>query len=130
MVEIKVGETFEKEITVKESMLASSVGSGFVSVYATPMMIALMEEVSSKCLQQFLDMDMTSVGTEISVSHLSPTPRGMKVTASATITAVNGRMVTFAVKAKDEIGLIGEGTHQRVIVNAEKFNEKANKKKL
>ncbi|MEG1028213.1 MAG: thioesterase family protein, partial [Oscillospiraceae bacterium] len=121
MVEIKVGETFEKEITVKESMLASSVGSGFVSVYATPMMIALMEEVSSKCLQQFLDMDMTSVGTEISVSHLSPTPRGMKVTASATITAVNGRMVTFAVKAKDEIGLIGEGTHQRVIVNAEKF---------
>lgn len=125
MVEITIGQQYKKEITVTESMLAINVGSGNVEVYATPMMIALMEEVSSKCLQQFLGFEMTSVGTNISVSHLSATPKGMNVTAIATITSVNGKNVSFTVKAVDEVGVIGEGIHERYIVNLQKFNEKA-----
>lgn len=129
MVEVKVGQFCEKDIIVRDNMLAVNVGSGTVSVLATPIMIALMEEVSAKCLQQFLDNDMSSVGTEISVSHVAATPKGMKVTATATIIAVNGRNVTFTVKATDEVGLIGEGKHERFIVNTDNFNKKALEKK-
>lgn len=128
MNEIKIGEVFEKEIQVEDCHLACNVGSGDVEVYATPMMIALMEEVSAKCLQQFLDEDMTSVGTCISSSHLVATPKGMKVKAESKIVAVNGRKIGFEIKAFDDAGLIGEGTHERFILNREKFHEKAQAK--
>ncbi len=124
MSEIKIGEIFKKEIIVEENMRAINVGSGDVSVYATPMMMCLMEEVSAKCLNQFLEEGMTSVGTSISSSHLAATPLGMKVSAEATITAVDGRKISFDIIAYDEAGLIGEGKHDRFIVNRQKFNEK------
>lgn len=124
MVEVKVGQTFEKEVVVKDSMLAFSVGSGHVTALATPIMISLMEEASLKCLQQFLSPEMTSVGTEITVSHMSATPRGMKIVVEATITAVNGRSISFDITARDEVCKIGEGKHERFIVNTEKFNSK------
>ena len=109
--------------------LASYVGSGDVEVYATPMMIALMEEVSAKCLQQFLEEGMASVGMHIATSHIAATPKGMTVKAQAQITAVDGRKVSFAIKAYDEAGLIGEGTHERFIVNRQKFQEKTQAKR-
>ncbi len=125
MNEIKVGAIFEKEITVTENLLAVSVGSGDVSVFATPMMLSLMEEVSAKCLAKFLDEGMTSVGTSITSSHVAATPVGMKVKASAEITSFEGRKVSFSITASDEKGIIGEGTHDRFIVDREKFNQKA-----
>lgn len=125
MNEIKIGTEFKKEITVTEDLLAVNVGSGDVSVFATPMMLCLMEEVSAKCLAQFLDEEMTSVGTNMSSSHIAATPVGMKVTATATITAVEGRKVSFSVIANDEKDVIGKGTHDRFILNREKFNQKA-----
>ncbi len=128
MSEIKIGASFEKEIMVTKELLAVNVGSGDVSVFATPMMICLMEEVSAKCLLSLLDEGMTSVGTSITSTHLAATPEGMKVKAIATITAVDGRKVSFDIKAYDEDGLIGEGTHERFIVFRDKFNEKANAK--
>lgn len=128
MEEIKVGASFTKEITVTEQLLALTVGSGDVKVYATPMMMCLMEDVSATCLKQFLDDETTSVGTMIASSHLSATPVGMKVNATATVTAVDGKKVCFDIKASDEKGLIGEGTHERFILNREKFEAKTNSK--
>lgn len=125
---INVGEKFEKEITVTDDLLAVNVGSGDVNVFATPMMLCLMEEVSAKCLEALLDDGMTSVGTSISSSHCAATPCGMKVRAIAEITEVDNRRVVFCIKAYDEAGLIGEGTHERFIVNREKFNLKAQSK--
>lgn len=128
MKEISIGTFLEKEIVVTENQLAVAVGSGDVHVFATPMMIALMEETSAHCLAQFLEEDMTSVGMNISTSHLAATPCGMKVKAIATITEVEGRKVTFSIKAYDQIELIGEGTHERFILNRDKFNQKAQAK--
>lgn len=128
MEEIKVGQSFTKEITVTQELLALTVGSGDVKVYATPMMMCLMEEVSASCLKQFLDAETTSVGTMLSSSHVSATPVGMKVNAKATITAVDGKKVCFDVEAFDEKGLIGKGTHERFILNRQKFEAKTNEK--
>lgn len=128
MSEIKIGQSFEKEIIVTKELLAVNVGSGDVSVFATPMMMSLMEEVSAKCLLQFLEEGMTSVGTNITSTHLAATPEGMKVKAIAKITEVDGRKVSFDIKAYDEASLIGEGTHERFIVVRDKFNEKATAK--
>lgn len=128
MEEIKVGEVFTKEITVTEQLLAVNVGSGNVRAYATPMMMCLMEEVSASCLKPFLDEGLTSVGIEISSTHKAATPLGMKVTAKATITAVDRNKVYFDIEASDEIDLIGKGTHVRFIVRHEYFETRTNEK--
>lgn len=120
-----VGMTHSVTITVTDDKLACQVGSGSVSVFATPMMIALIENCAAACVQAELPEGDTTVGTLISVSHVAATPVGMNVTATATLTAVDGRSLTFHVKAEDECGLIGEGEHQRVIVHTDKFNAKA-----
>ena len=120
-----IGTTCEKEITVTEQMLAQNVGSGEVSVYATPMMIALIENAASACYAPFLEAGFTTVGTAMNVLHVAATPAGMKVRAVAEITAVEGKKIDFSVKAYDETGLIGEGTHTRFVVFKEKFEQKA-----
>ena len=125
---MEIGKTYSVSLTVDESKLACSVGSGSVEVYATPMMIALIENCAAACVQDELPEGDTTVGTLINVSHVAATPCGMKVTATATLTAIDGRQLTFHVKAEDECGLIGEGEHQRVIVHTDKFNAKANAK--
>lgn len=124
MVEVKVGQIFIKEVLIKENMLAINVGSGNVSALATPTLITFMEDASLRCLQEFLPNEMTSVGTEINIKHTNATPRGMMVTVTSTIIAVNGRAITFELSAKDSVGPIGEGTHERFIVNTKTFNEK------
>lgn len=123
-----IGKTFEVTKFVSEELLAKAVGSGDVAVFATPMMIAMMEEAAAKCIAPMLESDQTSVGTMMNTSHAAATPAGMQVRAVATVTDVDGRSVTFRVEAFDETGLIGEGTHGRVIVNRSRFEEKAQAK--
>ncbi len=123
--EIIVGTRFRQEWVVTEEMLAKNVRSGAVEVFATPMMVALIESTASDCLQQFLELGTISVGLAISVTHIAATPLGMKVYAEAEITAVEGRRVDFKVTAFDETEKISEGTHSRVYLNQQKFEQKA-----
>lgn len=120
---LHVGLVGEREITVTREMMASSVGSGLVYVYATAMMIAGMEGTAVELLQPFLPEGHTTVGTQVNVSHVSATPCGMTVRFRAELTAIsgNGKGFSFRVAAYDAGGLIGEGTHERVMVNAEAF---------
>ena len=113
---------------VGRSQLAVEVGSGSVAVFATPMMIALMEQAASACLAEFLDEGETSVGTYISTDHISATPEGMTVSAKAEIVKVDGNCVSFLVEACDQAGVIGRGTHRRVVVAQEKFEQRAQEK--
>ena len=112
------------ETVVNEENTALAVGSGDMEVFATPMMIALMENAAAACIAEQIGEENTSVGTMISVSHVSATPIGMKVKATAELVNVEGRRYEFKVMAEDERGLIGEGTHSRVSVNREKFYNK------
>ena len=102
-----------------------AVGSGDVRVFATPMMMALMEGAAAQCLAQFLDGGKTSVGGNISSSHVAATPVGMEVRAVATITEVDGKKVKFSIEAYDEAGLIGKGDHLRIIVTKDRFEQGA-----
>ena len=116
------------EIVIDESNTALAVGSGSLKVFATPMMIALMENAAAACIADDLGEGNTSVGTAISVSHVAATPMGMKVKATAELVAVEGRKYDFKVTAEDERGLIGEGTNSRFAVNGEKFTNKTYQK--
>lgn len=122
---MEIGQTYSLKSVVKESQLACQVGSGCVSVFATPMMIALVEQCAAACVQGDLPEGDSTVGTLMNMTHSSATPVGMEVGASATITAIEGRTITFAVKAWDACGPIGEGVHQRVIIHVDRFNQKA-----
>ena len=116
------------ETVVNEENTALAVGSGDMEVFATPMMIALMENAAAACIAEQIGEENTSVGTMIAVSHVSATPIGMKVKATAELVNVEGRRYEFKVMAEDERGLIGEGTHSRVSVNREKFYNKTYQK--
>ena len=116
------------ETVVNEENTALAVGSGDMEVFATPMMIALMENAAAACIAEQIGEENTSVGTMISVSHVSATPIGLKVKATAELVNVEGRRYEFKVMAEDERGLIGEGTHSRVSVNREKFYNKTYQK--
>ena len=123
-----IGASYSCTVTVDETNVATRVGSGAVEVFATPMMIALMENAAAACIAEQIGEENTSVGTMISVSHVSATPIGMKVKATAELVHVEGRRYEFKVMAEDERGLIGEGTHSRVAVNREKFYNKTYQK--
>ena len=115
------GEVFtqvEREDTAKE------VGSGDLLVYATPCMVALMEGAACEAIAECLSDTQTSVGTGLNIEHISATPVGLEVRAEAEVTEVNGKVITFALRAYDEAGEIGKGTHTRVLVNSQKFLEK------
>jgi len=120
--------TATAELTVSESELAVNIGSGSLEVLATPVMAMLMEKSACNCIQKYLEGDETTVGTNLNINHVSATPKGMKVTAEAVLEQVNGRELVFSVKAFDQSGLIGEGTHTRFLVYAEKFTQKTNSK--
>ena len=127
--EIKVGKKGIVKEIVNDTNTAKIVGSGLLDVFATPMMIALMEKASCVAIENCLDEGMTTVGTMVNVEHLSATPKDMEVTVESTVTAVDGRKISFEVVAYDEVGMIGKGTHDRFIVNAEKFTAKTYSKK-
>jgi predicted thioesterase len=105
-------------------MTALSQGSGEVEGLATPVMICLMEAAAIKALEGVLAPGMTTVGTRIEVTHAAPTPVGMEVTATATLVEVEGRLLIFTVSAEDAAGQIGKGTHQRVMVDKSRFDER------
>ena len=127
---IVIGTKCQLHQPVTQELTAAAVGSGALPVFGTPFLCALMENAAMTCLQSFLEEGQGSVGTHLDISHDAPTPIGMKVWAEAEITAVseNGKMVDFAVKAWDESGPIGSGTHTRAIVKNEKFLAKCNAK--
>lgn len=108
---------------------AAAVGSGAAEVFATPMMIGLMEQAALSSLQPHLPEGQSSVGTLVNVRHLSATPVGMSVRAESEVTELDRRRVVFAVRAYDEAGLIGEGVHERFIIDSERFMEKCEAKK-
>ncbi len=119
------GTTGEREETVTEAKTAAALGSGSVPVYATPAMVALMEAAAIRALEGFLPPGHTSVGMDISVTHLRPSSLGAKVRARATVTGVEGRLVTFRVEAHQDRQRIGEGLHRRAVVETAKFLARA-----
>jgi predicted thioesterase len=126
---LKPGMRGTKEERVTEDKLAQSYGSGGLPVYATPAMAALMEGAAVAAVDRALPGGWSTVGTELAIRHLAPTPPGMLVRASAELVAIDGRLLDFRVEAGDGCEKIGEGTHRRFIINNKKFTEKAEKKK-
>lgn len=124
MFEIKTGLVGESEQAVSEDLTAGSLGSGLVPAFATPAMIALMENASVNAIRKCLQTGETSVGIEVNVKHLAATPAGMRVRARAEVISVQRRHVTFRVEAWDEEEKIGEGTHTRAIVDEGRFKQR------
>lgn len=122
------GLTGEAATTVDDTNTAASLGSGLVPVYGTPALIALLELAAVHAVMAHLPDGSTSVGTHLDVRHLAATPVGMRVRATAILTAVDGRRLTFAVEAYDEAEKIGEGTHTRVVVESARFVRRAEEK--
>ena len=123
--EIKIGMKGEAWNEVEKEDTAQIVGSGSLLVYATPCMVALMEGAACEAIAEAMGENQTTVGTMLNIEHISATPVGLDVRAEAEVTAVEGKIITFSIKAYDEAGEIGRGTHKRVIVNAQKFLDKA-----
>lgn len=128
MKEIKVGkeQTFTHTVTEKE--LAKVVGSGEVEVYATPMMIAFMEQSASSLIKEELDSEETSVGILIHTTHQAATPCHQKVTCHVKVSAVDRKKVTFEISVSDEKDIIATATHERMVVNKERFEARAKAK--
>ena len=128
---MEIGIKGEQKFVVTADKLANQVGSGLVAVYATPMMIAAIENTAAGSVAPYLEEDKTTVGTLVNVSHVAATPEGMEVRVETELVEIapNGKLLTFKVAAYDEAGLIGEGTHQRAIVAKERFEAKAQAKK-
>ena len=122
---LEVGMRNSVEIKSTEETTALAMKSGSLKVLATPVMICLMEQAAAELTERNLPNDLTSVGIAINVSHKAPTPIGLTVRAEAVVTNIDGRKITFDVKAFDGIDEIGSGTHERFIVNKEKFQTKA-----
>lgn len=123
------GIKFSIERKVTEHMTARVMGSGTLDVFATPSMIALIEETAWRSVAPQLESGMATVGTLLNVAHVAPTPVGMTIKCETELTEVDGRRLVFSVKVSDECGEIGRGTHERFIINEEKFQKKADAKK-
>ena len=125
---LKAGIKGEQSVEVVYENTATAVGSGVLEVLGTPCMLALMEKTASESVAPYLEEGCGSVGTQVTISHVAATPIGMTVRCETELTEVDGRRLVFKVAAYDEAGLIGEGTHERFIVQNEKFQTKANNK--
>ena len=117
------------ETVVSQENTAKKMGSGTLDVFATPSMVALMEEAAWKCVADALEPGMGTVGTSMQIKHVAATPLGMRVTAECELTEVDGRRLVFSVQAYDEAGVIGTGTHERFIIAEEKFMAKTESKR-
>lgn len=118
---MEIGLTFTSTTVVDNTNTAVALGSGDMEVFATPAMVALMENAAMNAVAPHLEAGQTTVGTEISTTHIKASALGATITATATLTAVEGRKLTFAVTAHDGDNIIGEGTHTRFIVDRERF---------
>ncbi len=124
MEELKPGLVGESSELVTDKLTAASHGSGLVPAFATPAMVALMENASVAAIQKYLSAGQTSVGIEVNIKHLAATPVGMRVRARSEVTGVDGRRVSFKVEAWDDKEKIGEGTHTRAIVDDARFKQR------
>lgn len=127
---LSLGIKGSEEIIVTRELLASSIGSGLVQVFGTPMMIAGLEGCAARSVAACLENGQTTVGTHLNVSHEAATPLGMRVRFETELIALspNGRLLTFRVTARDECGIIGQGTHERAVVWTDRFEQKTNAK--
>ncbi|MGE0341127.1 MAG: thioesterase family protein [Xanthobacteraceae bacterium] len=125
---IKAGTTGTAELVVGEEHTAPRVGSGKIRVLATPVMINLIEAAALNAAEHLLPAGHQSLGTLLNVKHIAATPVGMKIKATATVTKVEGRNIYFDVTAVDEKEEIGGGTHERVVVNVERFDKRVQRK--
>lgn len=121
---VETGIKGRREQTVMPEMSAARVGSGLVEVFATPMMVALIEQTCLESVLPHLEDGQGTVGTLVNVSHVAATPIGMRVWCESELVEVDRRRLVFSVKAYDECGLIGEGTHERFVIDTTKFMEK------
>lgn len=121
---LEVGLKYESRLTVDAENTALALGSGDMEVLATPAMVALMENAAMKAVADYLPEGSTTVGIEISTSHLKASAVGANVVAEATLDEVDGRRLVFSLKAWDDAGVIGEGVHTRFIVDRERFLSK------
>jgi predicted thioesterase len=121
---LEIGLKYESVVEVTSANSAKTMGSGDMDVFATPSMVALMENAAMMAVASALPEGSATVGTQINTSHIKASPIGVTVTASAELTEVEGRKLTFAVKAWDEKGVIGEGVHTRFVVDRERFLSK------
>lgn len=128
MAELVPGLVGETTLVVEEQHTARHLGSGGVNVLATPVMIRLMEEAGRNAVEHKLPPGQLTVGAELHVKHLAPTPMGMRVTVRAELLTVDGRMLTFRVEAHDEKEKVGEGTHVRAIINLDRFHARVQAK--
>ena len=125
---LETGLKGTRTVTVNEDNTAKAMGSGTLDVFATPALIALMEETCWRSVANELEEGSGTVGTLLEIKHTAPTPVGMKVTCESTLTEVDGRRLVFEVIARDAKGVVGEGKHERFIIQNEKFQMKANAK--
>ena len=125
---IKVGITGETKDVVNESNIAKTLRSGELKVYATPAMVALMEEAAYKSIQDELEEGKGSVGILMNIKHLASTPIGMEVIAKSELSEIDRKRMVFKVEAFDERGKIGEGIHERFIIDNEQFQNKTDNK--
>jgi fluoroacetyl-CoA thioesterase len=122
-----IGKT---EMVVKEEDLVSRLGNVAVDVLSTPRLIQLLEEAAIKAIQEFVPPDQLSLGTQVKIKHLSPTPLGKKVTAHALLKEVDKNRLFFLVEVYDEMEKVAEGEHERMLVSKERFLQKVERKKV
>lgn len=127
MTNLHTGLTGTANVTVTEANIAATMKSGSLAVFATPAMCALMEEAACAAVNAHLEESSGTVGISLNITHDRATAMGDNVTATAKLTAVDGRKLTFEVNAEDSKGVIGKGTHERFIIDNEKFMAKVNK---
>ena len=125
---VEIGMKGETTNLVEREDTAAEVGSGSLLVYATPCMAALMEAAACEAIAAGLAETETTVGIELNLKHTSATPVGLEVRAEAEVTAVEGKIISFSIKAYDEAGPIGEATHKRALVNSQRFLDKTYQK--
>lgn len=125
---METGIIGQEELIVNEMNTAEALGSGSLAVLATPAMIALMEKTARLSVAPFLEDGQSTVGTLVNVKHLSASPVGMKITCRTELKEIDRRRLVFHVECSDEAGIIGEGEHERFIIDEAKFMAKAEAK--
>jgi predicted thioesterase len=126
---LEVGIKGCAQVQVTNENTAKTVGSGFLSVFATPMMAALMEKTAAESVQGELGEGEGTVGTSLNIRHLAATPVGMTVKCESELVEIDRRRLVFTLKVTDGVDVIGDGTHERFIINNEKFMAKTEAKK-
>lgn len=125
---LEIGIKGHQELIVTDELTAQHFGSGTLPVYATPAMISFMENTAYKSVAHYLEEGCGTVGTSLDVKHVAATPVGMRVICETELIKVDGRALTFSVRAMDEKGLIGEGIHERFVIVEDRFLAKTNSK--